>query len=678
MIEEYEKQLDCKNYLRDNLNIFIEAFITFYGEERRKEIEEKFSKAVFYAYRDPETTETILRRISELVSEEIWNDKIHDLDFKVLTKEDLTLNYDMSLEASQPIYSFKEFLKLYEMGYEERKKMYIEETYLALKRFLPDMTREELDRMIKTKEIPDKYKNITKWLRDNLEYSIDLSHVDTSLLRHFKNSEDILHKIDPNITIDNFSYYLDNPEIKKLCDLSHQYDEVADLYNKRMQKYDSYRKESQINESIRNSLRDKYYILLMEENIDLLIPEEVKVFEELKKDPKKTYILPGRMKQLFGYGIKSCHAFDSFTEEMDEELNNPNTKSWRLETIKKNRIDYFKTCGIDYHRDAIDINDEYNLLINSPEAKRLWPKKEQVKKFIESRQRLLNRYNIEYYEQQPTFIEMRKEIDELGLLDKDDPINASLYTGSQDKTMVCPNIVKTKNGYDLLSLIMINCNHNDGIIDHNIVHELNHQFELFLKSVEDNKYIGVCGWDILEGTINQQEKVEIDTLSNDSEKRKYELMNEIVNELIAQDICKILHDRGQYVFDTEEKSKYTHTTSYEETFYIIKDFYNEFKNEILESRRNGNIEIIWNKVGKENFDALNELFNIHYEHFSGLRYMSLVNDIREHKETSRTKVFNEIKEKRDKILEQMHKHSMQMEQQEKDQGKKRKKHGVQK
>ena len=248
---------------------------------------------------------------------------------------------------------------------------------------------------------------------------------------------------------------------------------------------------------------------------------------------------------------------------------------------------------------------------------------------------MLNEYNIEYYEKQPAFVEMREEASKIPTLDKDDPLNASLYTGPQARTMVCPNVVKTKDGYDIFSFIMINCNTNDGVIDHNIVHELNHQFELFLQKVEGNTYAGICGWDVLEGFINQDSRGEI-----------------------AQDICAILEKKGQHVFDTAENAKITHTTSYEETFYIIKDFYNEFKKEILESRKNGNIEIIWNKVGKENFDALNELFHEHFEHFGGFRYISLLQDLKDQKDTPRTRKFNEIKEKRDQIMDQIRKYSM--------------------
>ena len=40
MISQKIKYLKCYEYLRQNINVFIEAFVEYYGEEKRKEIEE--------------------------------------------------------------------------------------------------------------------------------------------------------------------------------------------------------------------------------------------------------------------------------------------------------------------------------------------------------------------------------------------------------------------------------------------------------------------------------------------------------------------------------------------------------------------------------------------------------------------------------------------------------------
>lgn len=44
--------LEGNSYLRNNINTYLEAFVKFYGEDKRKYLEEKLSKAIYISYRD--------------------------------------------------------------------------------------------------------------------------------------------------------------------------------------------------------------------------------------------------------------------------------------------------------------------------------------------------------------------------------------------------------------------------------------------------------------------------------------------------------------------------------------------------------------------------------------------------------------------------------------------------
>ena len=243
-------------------------------------------------------------------------------------------------------------------------------------------------------------------------------------------------------------------------------------------------------------------------------------------------------------------------------------------------------------------------------------------------------------------------------LDKDDSFNASIFASNQSKTFVNTNIIQTEEGYRLYPLIVVNCSYNSGNIDHDIIHELNHLFESSLKSVEGNYYSVISGWDKVNGSINQSERIAINTLETDDTKRKYELFSEIINEVIAQEICEIKHQKHQYIFDTEENEEYKHTTSYEHTFFLVKEFFEEFKEEILASRRNGNVQIILDTVGKENFDELNELFHVFYEHFSGFRIYDVISSLKNGEDTPETRIYLGLNEKKKEILQKMRLYSM--------------------
>lgn len=647
MIETYEKLLDCKNTFREAIPQLIEVFVKFYGEDKRKHIEEQFSKAIFFAYRKPDSTRHLISKLSKAITNELMEQELQRQNSSWTSKE---LLEGSSFQYTTAIASYTKFLELYELGPEGRKERYIEESYEAISRYLPDLSKEEFQQMIKTQTIPEKYDHIRSWLRNNLLYYIDLSNVDKEFERKFKASKDLLEKVDPMITLENYSYYLDNQKLKELNDIAHHFPEILEEYKRRMQQYDSFQQEADLEQKIHFDLSTKYYIKLIEENTELLNVEDLKSFEIFKTKPNSS--VTERIRKLFGYSITGNHVLDAFTGKSNQELIDGN--EWKQNSIKKDRITYFKCCGL-------DLGEDYSAYEESDEAKALWPTEEQVKNFIETRTRLINEFNIEYYTMQPAHQEMRQEMETRELLDKEDPINASLYTQSSGGTMVAPNIVLTKNGYDLLSLVVVNCSDSTGVIDHNIIHELNHLFELSLKGVNGNHYEGICGWDLLYGEINQEEVGPVDTLAGPEPKREYELMNEIVNELIAQDICQILSDQSIYLFDTEENRKIKHNTSYEHTFYIIRDFYEEFKQEIIESRSNGNIEVIWNAVGKENFDALNELFHIHNEHLSGNNIYRMLDALMNGKETELTRIREDIIRKKDEIMEKMRQYKKEQE-----------------
>ena len=187
--------------------------------------------------------------------------------------------------------------------------------------------------------------------------------------------------------------------------------------------------------------------------------------------------------------------------------------------------------------------------------------------------------------------------------------------------------------------------------EHDIIHELNHVLELNLQSISEQEYNGTCGWDELSGKINQTH-IETD---NSDEKRKYELFSEIINELIAQEICDIHRkNNNEFIFDDEEHCKIKNTTSYERARFIVIDFFKEFKDKIIQSRGHGNIEIIYDEIGKENFEALNDLVNEFHNKFSGTTYYRLLESFQKEETNELTKDYYDILYRKEEIMNNMH------------------------
>ena len=140
-------------------------------------------------------------------------------------------------------------------------------------------------------------------------------------------------------------------------------------------------------------------------------------------------------------------------------------------------------------------------------------------------------------------------------------------------------------------------------IDATIIHELNHIFEL--KQLSDNEF--VIGWDSFKYDYEKNEMVDLN-------KGKYTYINEGINELISLDIVKIIHE-NDYLF-TDKENSIDKNSMYNKYEFLLKEFYEEYKDTIIESRLAGNINIIIDRVGKNNFNDLNNLVNDFNKYFS--------------------------------------------------------------
>ena len=159
-------------------------------------------------------------------------------------------------------------------------------------------------------------------------------------------------------------------------------------------------------------------------------------------------------------------------------------------------------------------------------------------------------------------------------------------------------------------------------LDATIIHELNHIFEL--KQISDDKFI--IGWDLFKYDYDKKEMIDLNN-------GKYTYINEGINELISLDILKELHCIG-YIFNGLE-NYIDKNSMYNKYEFLLKDFYETYKDTIIESRLSGDINIIIDKVGKNNFNDLN----------------NLVNDFNKYFSTS--KPLKTFEQKRDAILEKM-------------------------
>lgn len=645
-MNEILNKLNADRTLQENISKYIDVFVDFYGEDKRDEIERKFNNATFVGYLSPEMQQVELTKLIKEKSKELES-KVLEYNETSLDGIDLFDTHDYSLKIFQPINNYQNFIELYKLGKEGRKEKYIEDTYNDIKKYLNELTKEEYLKIIETKVLPEKYQNIPYWLKNNIQYTTNLQNIEENYEKSFNKASSLIRKIIPRCTLDNFD--INNEEIEKL-------DKVIEKYKETLKEYENFEKENieyfnemQVNEDLEMSLREKYYKEFLKENIDLIKEEDRQGVIEYLNDSKKSYLMNYSVRSLLGSSIQSESILESFCEEQEDILNNEETSTFIKNNIIENRIKYFNDIGI-------NLGNNYNLYLENEDVKSNWPTKERLEKFRATKNKLINNFMKEYYLNTVSHKRLRQVVDSKNLLNKDDGLDQTMYNSSLGKTCVATNLKEIDGKLEAAPLVMISFGGFDGALDHDIIHELNHLYELSLESVINNKVVYLCGWDICEDDIVGEVNDYID-ITKEEPKRSYELFNEIINEVIAQEIEEKMHEKGIHILDSSRNSKVKGNTSYEASFFIINDFYKEFRDEIIKSRSNGNIKEILDVVGEKNFNDLNDLFDIYFENLSGLKKMQLFDDIKNNRTTNLTIKYYEIVDKSKEIMERMREES---------------------
>ena len=164
---------------------------------------------------------------------------------------------------------------------------------------------------------------------------------------------------------------------------------------------------------------------------------------------------------------------DSFSEEATRTLSNTAEPEWVKTKIKQDRIKYFQIHGIDYGND-------YVLYLHDAEIEKVWPTSEQLQKMQDSKSFWENKQNVEFFNSLPFNLQIQKNIEEMHLLHSFDSFDARLYSIDVPGTFVNHGLAKTKDSFELYPMLVVRSDDN-GAIDHDIVHELDHLYELFLK-----------------------------------------------------------------------------------------------------------------------------------------------------------------------------------------------------
>lgn len=424
------------------------------------------------------------------------------------------------------------------------------------------------------------------------------------------------------------------PYIQKLTSSFEEYQE----------KHKDFISEANLSKERINQINSKISLEYIESLKEYLSEADLMELEKMQKPG--SFISLSRLSiypRLISSSFQYAGLIEAFSTASEEVLNsNPHTK-WQCKSILEDRIKYYNACGL-------DLGKEYEAYLSYEGINNFTPDCSLVDLLIQNRNKYADKQVILSITTDPDYIHNIKKIEEAGFISKSHGYTiAEINAGV---TYVNPNVAIKDDMFVSIPLLNINLRNSVDSIDHYIFHELNHIYELYLKGVSETEYVFTCGWDPVHSRI-EKEKVEDTKVDYVHEIRPYEKLNEIINELIAQDIHSIFIDSGSRIFTDADKTKVKYLTSYEYAGFLVKDFYNTFKDKIIESRRNGNVEIIFNVVGQENFERLNYLVDLFAKEFGGFELYNTIDKIKNGTQDDKTKLYMQIRDEGKALFEKM-------------------------
>ncbi len=431
-------------------------------------------------------------------------------------------------------------------------------------------------------------------------------------------------------------------------DLQFRLDSLTEKYGNSFcedEKYKKYFEDVQNNKKLKSELQAKYerefakrIIHYFPDNIQRLLNKYMESNMSLLK-----FIIANNcieLETLIGY-LDQNSIYEYFTPEIEEKLKNPQLSIFERNTILKNRKNYLNAIGIYKGRK----------LTNYKGLEKYYPSQEIVHEILKTKEELYNAYLSEYsLNRYPNSIYI-EESNQLGLM-IDNRLSIAQAEFREEATSIIPNYRKGNKEIEPYPevLIYIGIDHEER--DTSIIHELNHVLELHIQSLDNNNIETISGWDQFSINIKDTNYIKME---NHRSLRKYERFSEVINDLLALEISDILKQTKGSIFSIKNDD-YKIESDYLKQEYIVKDFFETYKKEIISSRRNGNINIIFDAVGKENFDALNEIVKEDNETFSWTERLVLKEHIKNNVDSNLVEKYNTFVRRRDAILEKMSAH----------------------
>ena len=177
--------------------------------------------------------------------------------------------------------------------------------------------------------------------------------------------------------------------------------------------------------------------------------------------------------------------------------------------------------------------------------------------------------------------------------------------------------------------------------DHTFIHEYTHGINTRVAHLSNHLTV-YCGLEKLDYDKKDYTK--------ETSERKYEYLNEFLNDYIASKVTKRLHDKGIYIWQ-KEKDLNIITNSYQRFYFYIEPFYQKYKDYFLAYFMLGDPQV-FTKISPSDFNQMAEIADMIYH-----EYYDTITEIYEKKAADKIKYrqLNHLNKKIKKIGQDYHK-----------------------
>ena len=297
---------------------------------------------------------------------------------------------------------------------------------------------------------------------------------------------------------------------------------------------------------------------------------------------------------------------DFFDKKNISELNSKDIKIYKKNFIKEWQISYLKNFDIGLpnreiiHSTKEEDLDTYLKFLEREDVKELIPSSDVIDIIHEICEEEANNCLKEYYTERDDFKKIMK------LCNLDSSYEDWLLDFVKNKRICITGEGATINGRYASVMFYTARNLSFGNMAINYIHEMGH---------------------ICDDMANTMSGIEINdcNIKNpyNSSKRKYEVMNEALNDIFTMEAANFLNSNNIYLFEGKENTNLDYYSDNMGTLTkdILRPLVRLYRDYVIEAKINADKSILTNYIGEENFEELNDIVNkVEYLCSKGVKY----------------------------------------------------------